>query len=121
MMVAPICTERLFAQVKGSANTIVTVVAKQELKPGDVLRRFKEETAQDEPRRGNNTVLIGLVAVGFRKLSINMGFFFHSMLFFSYVFVFCLCDDDSLYSFSCHVLYFVLNNNTCLLEACTSR
>ena len=87
MMVAPICTERLFAQVKGSANTIVTVVAKQELKPGDVLRRFKEETAQDEPRRGNNIVLIGLVAVGFRKLSMNMGFFFILCC----SFLMCLC------------------------------
>ena len=33
---------------------MVTVVATQELEAGDVLRRFKAESAQDEPRRGNN-------------------------------------------------------------------
>ena len=35
------------AQVKGSTKIIVTVVATQELEPGDVLRRFK--AAQDGP------------------------------------------------------------------------
>ena len=44
-----ICT----TQVKGSTNILVTVVATQELEPGDVLRRFK--AAEDEPLRGNNT------------------------------------------------------------------
>ena len=33
---------------------MVTVVATQELEAGDVLRRFKAEAAQDEPRRGKN-------------------------------------------------------------------
>ena len=55
-MRSAISTEHLTAQVKGSAKIMVTVVATQDLKPGDVLRRFKEETAQDEPRRGNNIV-----------------------------------------------------------------
>ena len=31
------------------------MVATQELEAGDVLRRFKAEVSQDEPRRGNNT------------------------------------------------------------------
>ena len=31
------------------------MVASQELKAGDLLRRFKAEVSQDEPRRGNNT------------------------------------------------------------------
>ena len=43
------------AQVKGSTKIIVTVLATQELKSGDMLWRFKAEAAQDEPRRGNNT------------------------------------------------------------------
>ena len=57
---------------------MVTVVATQELQPGDVLMRFKEEAAQDEPRRGNNNnryIIVGLVAVGVWKLSLHMGFF----------------------------------------------
>ena len=33
---------------------MVAVVATRELAPGNVLRRFKAESAQDEPRRGNN-------------------------------------------------------------------
>ena len=33
---------------------MVAVVATQELEPGDVLRRFKEEAARDEPRHGNS-------------------------------------------------------------------
>ena len=37
---------------------MVTVVATQELEAGDVLRRFKEEAAHDEPRRGNNIVVV---------------------------------------------------------------
>ena len=40
-------------QVKGAAKIMVTVVATQELKAGDVLRRFKAEAAQDKPRPGN--------------------------------------------------------------------
>ena len=56
------------AQVKGAAKIMVTVVAIQELKSGDLLRRFKAEAAQDEPRRGNNIAVVGLVAVGVRKL-----------------------------------------------------
>ena len=47
-----ISTGQQTAQVKGSTNKIVTVVATQALEPGDVLRRFK--AAQDAPRRGNN-------------------------------------------------------------------
>ena len=43
------------AQVKGSTNIIVAVVATQDLEPGDVLWRFKEEAAPNESRRGNNT------------------------------------------------------------------
>ena len=42
-----IFTEQLTAQVKGCAKIMVNVVATQELEPGDVLRRFKEEIAQD--------------------------------------------------------------------------
>ena len=42
-------------QVDGSSRILVTVVASQELEVGDVLRRFKAEVSQDEPRRGNNT------------------------------------------------------------------
>ena len=44
---------------------MVTVVTTQELEAGDVLRRFKAEAAQDEPRRGNNNnryIVVGLVA-----------------------------------------------------------
>ena len=41
-------------KVEGSTKVMVTVVATQELKPGDTLLRFKSETAQDEPRRGND-------------------------------------------------------------------
>ena len=44
----------LTAQVKGAAKIMVTVVTTQELEAGDVLRRFGAETAQDEPRRGND-------------------------------------------------------------------
>ena len=69
MMFASIFTEQLSAQVKGSAKIMVTVVATRELEPGAVLRRFKAESAQDEPRRGNNKEVVGLVAVGARKLS----------------------------------------------------
>ena len=43
------------AQVDGSTNILVIVVASQELEAGDVLRRFKAEVSQDEPHRGNNT------------------------------------------------------------------
>ena len=46
--------ESTTAQVEGSAKILVTVVATQELKAGDVLRRFKAEVAPDETRRGNN-------------------------------------------------------------------
>ena len=46
--------ESTTAQVEGSAKILVTVVATQELKAGDVLRRFRAEATQDEPRRGNN-------------------------------------------------------------------
>ena len=42
------------AQVKGAAKIMVTVVAIQELEAGDVLRRFKAETAQDDARGGNS-------------------------------------------------------------------
>ena len=42
------------AQVNGSTKILITVVASQELEVGDVLRRFKAEVSQDEPRRGNN-------------------------------------------------------------------
>ena len=70
-----IFTEQLTAQVQGSAKIMVTVVATQELEPGDVLRRFKAEAARDEPRHGNNIVVVGLAAVAIRKLSMHMGFF----------------------------------------------
>ena len=43
------------AQVNGSTKMLVSVVATQELEPGDVLTRFKAEVSRDEPRRGNNT------------------------------------------------------------------
>ena len=45
-------------QVKGAAKMMVTVVATQELQPGDVLRRFRADAAQHEPRRGNNNQYI---------------------------------------------------------------
>ena len=35
-------------QVKGAAKIMVTVVATQELKPGDVLRRFKADAFRDD-------------------------------------------------------------------------
>ena len=73
------------AQVKGAAKIMVTVVATQELEAGDVLRRFKAEAAQDEPRRGNNNnryIVVGLVTVDLWKLSLRMGFF---------SLVFCVC------------------------------
>ena len=53
-----IFTEQLTAQVERSAHEMITVVATQELGPGDVLARLKEEPAQDEPRRGNNIVTL---------------------------------------------------------------
>ena len=85
-MCRAIFTEQLTVQVKGAAKMMVTVVATQELAAGDVLRRFGAETAQDEPRRGNNIVvavgLAGLVAVCVGKLSMNMGLF-SLVLFFS--------------------------------------
>ena len=43
----------LTAQVKGSANIMVTVVATQELKAEDVLLRFKAETSQDNKHDGS--------------------------------------------------------------------
>ena len=43
-----------YTQVKGAAKIMVTVVATQELEPGDVLLRFEAEGTQDEPHRGNN-------------------------------------------------------------------
>ena len=43
----------LTEQTEGSAKIMVTVVATRELEAGAVLRRFKAEAAQDEPRRGN--------------------------------------------------------------------
>ena len=46
--------DELNAQVKGAAKIMVTVVAIQELGAGDVLRRFKAETAQDDVRDGNS-------------------------------------------------------------------
>ena len=45
---------------------MVTVEATRELEAGDVLRRFREQDAQDEPRRGNNNnqfIVLDLVAV----------------------------------------------------------
>ena len=42
------------AQAKGSAKIIVSVVATQDIGAGDMLRRLGPETAQDEPRQGNN-------------------------------------------------------------------
>ena len=67
----------LTAQAKGSATVMVTLVATQELEAGDVLRRFGAETAQDEPRRGNNNnrcIVVRLVVVAVWKLSPPMGF-----------------------------------------------
>ena len=58
-------------QVKGSATMMVTVVTTQELKAGDVLRRVGPETAQDEPRRGNNDngcIVMCQVVVGVGEL-----------------------------------------------------
>ena len=84
-----IFTEQLTAQVQGSAQIMVTVVATQELGPGDVLRRFKEEATQDEPRRGNNigVVGVGLVAVGVRKSSMDIWDCFHLCV----VLFLCVC------------------------------
>ena len=74
----------LTAQVKDrattAANIMVTVVATQELEAGAVLRRFKAEASQDDPRRGNNNnryrnFLLGLVALGVWKSPLHMGFF----------------------------------------------
>ena len=83
--------EELPAQVNGCAKVMVTVVATQALGPGDVLRRFKEEAAQDELRRGEKIlVVVGLLAVGVRKLWRHMEFFSLvccSFLVFVFVFV----------------------------------
>ena len=49
------------AQVKGAAEIMVTVLATQELKSGDMLWRFKAEAAQDEPRGGNNNNRINIM------------------------------------------------------------
>ena len=79
--------------MKGCAKIMVAVVSTQELEFGDVLRRFKEEAVQDEPRRGNNIVAVGLIAVGIRKFSMNMGLF--SLVCCSFLvrcsFLVCLC------------------------------
>ena len=53
------------AQVKGSTKIIVTVVATQELEPGDVLRRFK--AAQDGPNRYSRSSSV--LCVGFFLLT----------------------------------------------------
>ena len=92
---------------------MVTVVATQELEPGDVLRRFKQEAAQDEPRRGNNNiVVVGLAAVGVWKLPMNMRCF--SLVCGSFLVCVCVCvcdddddddNDDDWYCFSYDVLY----------------
>ena len=53
-------------------------MALQELEAGDVLRRFKAETAQDEPRRGNSNnryIVVGIVTDDLWKLLLHMGFF----------------------------------------------
>ena len=84
-------TEQSTAQVKGSAKIMVTVVATQKLEPGHVLRRFKEEAAQDEPRRGNNIVVVGVVAVGVRKLPMHMGFFSLGLFFSSFSLLVQVC------------------------------
>ena len=51
-------------------------MASQELEAGDVLRRFKAEVSQDEPRRGNNTdrFILGLLAFSVWKLLFYMAF-----------------------------------------------
>ena len=82
------------AQVKGSAKKMVTVVATRELKAGDVLRRFKGEAAQDEPRRGNNNnryIVVGVVAVGVWKVVAAHGILFTCVLCFSYFFHWYMC------------------------------
>ena len=43
----------LTPQVEGAAKMMVTVVAIKKLEAGDVLLRFRAESAFDEPRRGN--------------------------------------------------------------------
>ena len=47
----------MYAQVKGVAKVIVTVVATQELEAGDMLLRFEAEAARDEPDGGENFFL----------------------------------------------------------------
>ena len=78
------------AQVNGSATMMVTVVATQELKAGDVLRRFGAETAQDEPRRGNNNnrcIVVSLVVSGCGlEIVVTRGILFTCMLYFSSTF-----------------------------------
>ena len=87
-------------QVKGAAKMMVTVVATQELEAGDVLRRFRAETAQDYPRSGNNNnryVVVGLTAVGVcDTVHLCAG------LFFFFFIGTRMCDDD-LYCFACDV------------------
>ena len=102
----------LTTQVKGSAKIMVTVVTTQELEAGDVLRRFRAESAQDYPRRGNNNnryIVVGLVVVGVCD-AVHLGV----VLFFSFFIGTRMCDDDS-HCFSCDVWYFVQGNSTCLL------
>ena len=112
------------AQVKGAVKTMVTVVTTQELEAGHVLRRFREETAQDYPRRGNNNnryIVVGLAAVG-----VCDAVHLCVVLFFSFFIGTRMCDDDDLYCFSCDVWYFVQGNTTCFagswlseMEMCT--
>ena len=64
--------------MKGAAKIMVTVVATQELKAGDVLRRFRAQAVQEEPRRGNDNdrcMVVGPIASSVWKLSLHMGFF----------------------------------------------
>ena len=77
MLVKSNIYRELTAQVKGAAKLMVTVVAIQDLEAGDVLRRFKAEAAQDEPRHGNdNNRCIGTC------VSLHMVFF--SLWYFSF-------------------------------------
>ena len=111
------------AQAKGSAKIIVSVVATQDIGAGDMLRRLGPETAQDEPRQGNSNnryTVVGLVAVGVRKLLLQMTFFSTCVLCFSFflslvhvcvcvcvcvclLFSFARVCGDDLYWFSCDV------------------
>ena len=75
MLVKSNIYRELTAQVKGAAKLMVTVVAIQDLEAGDVLRRFKAEAAQDEPRHGNDINRCIGTCISLRMIFFSLWFF----------------------------------------------